>query len=741
MQDLQTSASEEVPPFEQLARPVQKWIRKQGWPALRDVQNRAIPKVLGGGDLIIAAATASGKTEAAFLPLISRILTAPPKPGFRAIYLAPLKSLVNDQHRRLESLCDDVRLPVHKWHGDVAQALKTHARKHPGGILLITPESLEATFVNRGTEVPGIFGGLEAVIIDELHAFIGTERGIQLASLLARLEKAIGRPVDRIGLSATLGDMQLAAEALRPATTVETVEVKSTGKSVDIVCSVFERARDDVNNDKKTAKKEAEAAVDRLIAEELFEQFCGSSNLIFANSRDAVETFSYLLRETAEARGMINEFLPHHGKLSKELREFAEREIRSKSQSRTIVATSTLEMGVDIGSVETVAQIDPPNSIASLRQRVGRSGRREGQKPALRLYVREQEEDGSGKLTDQLHLDLVQGLAVCELLAAGWCEPPNRVGLHLSTLVHQIMALIAQRGGCTALTLYQDLCLHGPFRNISPDVFQAVLRSMAHPERLLIEQASDGTLLLGRKGEKRIEHFTFYAVFSTPEEFRVVSSDVVLGTIEPEPRDLVIGAPIAIAGRRWDVCEVNLEAKTLKVVPSKRGHTKRSSSDLIIHERIAQKMRKIYTGSMQFDYLDDTGRRLLDAGRFAFKAAGLAGSAIAPAGAHFELFPWTGTRELGALAMAFRSRGIDAQVDFPVLFVRIGDYKALVGHLTEMASAPAPTAEELVGQCDLRTACSEKFDFAVPEELRAEAYLRDKVDLTSVPRIAKQTIG
>lgn len=231
-----------------------------------------------------------------------------------------------------------------------------------------------------------------------------------------------------------------------------------------------------------------------------------------------------------------------------------------------------------------------------MRQRVGRSGRREGQKPALRLYVREDEADGSGKLTSQLYLDLVQGLAVCELLAEGWCEPPNRVGLHLSTLVHQIMALIAQRGGCTALTLYQDLCLHGPFRNITPDVFRAVLRSMANPERTLIEQASDGTLLLGRKGKKRIEHFTFYAVFSTPEEFRVVASDVVLGTIEPEPRDLVIGAPIAIAGRRWDVCDVNLKAKTLKVVPSKRGNTQASKSDLVIHERIAQKMREIYTG-------------------------------------------------------------------------------------------------------------------------------------------------
>lgn len=264
---------------------------------------------------------------------------------------------------------------------------------------------------------------------------------------------------------------------------------------------------------------------------------------------------------------------------------------------------------------------------------------------------------------------------------------------------------------------------------------------MANPERTLIEQASDGTLLLGSKGEKRIEHFTFYAVFSTPEEFRVVANDVVLGTIEPEPCDLVIGAPIAIAGRRWDVCDVNLESKTLKVVPSKRGKRQRSPTDIVIHERIAQKMREIYAGNMDFDYLDTTGRRLLDAGRFAFKAAGLESSAIVRSGAHFELFPWTGTRELRALAMAFLSRGIDTDVGFPVLFVEIGDYEALVGHLAEMANAPPPTAEDLVGSCDLKAGCREKFDFAVPVELRAEAYLRDHVDLSSVPRIARAIIG
>lgn len=736
----QTSASDSRAAFDLLARLVQKWIRKQGWPALRDIQNRAIPEILAGGDVIIAAATASGKTEAAFLPLVSRVLERPPAPGFRVVYLAPLKALINDQYLRLEQLCEDIRLPLHKWHGDVAQSSKQHARKNPAGILLITPESLEATFVNRGSEVAALFAGLEAVVIDELHAFIGAERGIQLTSLLARLENALGRPVDRIGLSATLGDMSLASQALRPADrdTVKQLEAATDGKSVDIECRVFEISPDDDPSEGTTheRKRKAQAAVDRAIAEELFERFRGKPHLIFANSRKDVETMSYLLRETSERKGVLNEFLPHHGKLSKELREFAEREIKARNRATTIVATSTLEMGVDIGSVEAVAQIAPPTSVAALRQRVGRSGRRAGQKPALRMYIRETAADGGANLLSQLHVKLVQGLAVSKLLQEGWCEPPNKAGLHLSTLVQQIMALIAQKSGCSPLGLYTSLCVDGPFRSITPEIFQVLIRSMAAPERALIEQASDGTLLLGRKGEKRVEHYSFYAVFQTPEEFRIVADNSVLGTLIPDPADLMIGAPIAMAGRRWEVCEVNIDAKALKVIPAVQGHAKSPGGPVDIHERIAQEMRAIYVEKNHFDYLDETGQRLLDNARFAFKTAALAASPIVPSSSGSDIFPWTGTRQLAGLALALGGLGCQAHVTFPIVHARATGYRELVQHLRTLAAQPAPDPAQLRHACDLKAAVMEKFDYAVPDELRAEAFLRDKVDLPSVPRIA-----
>jgi len=181
-----------VAAFDKLARPVQKWIRGQGWAELRHIQSEAIHAITGGtADLIIAATTAGGKTEAAFLPLISQVLDDPSQSaGFELLYIGPLKALITDQAGRLEEICREVELPVTPWHGDVSASVKTRAVRAPRGILLITPESLEALFIRRGLEIPRLFGATRAIIIDELHTVLDTERGVQLRSLLTRMEMA-----------------------------------------------------------------------------------------------------------------------------------------------------------------------------------------------------------------------------------------------------------------------------------------------------------------------------------------------------------------------------------------------------------------------------------------------------------------------------------------------------------------------------------------------------------------------
>jgi ATP-dependent helicase Lhr and Lhr-like helicase len=202
--------------FYRLHEQVQRWIWEQRWTELRDIQEQAIVPILSGNtDLIIAAATAGGKTEAAFLPIFSKLAessTSITQPGIQVLSLSPLKALINDQHYRLSELGERLEIPVHAWHGDVDSGRKQRLLKKPVGILLITPESLEAMFTGRGHDLNRIFAALQYVVVDELHSFIGTERGQQLRSLLHRLEKALDRRIPRIGLSATLGEMGLAKD-------------------------------------------------------------------------------------------------------------------------------------------------------------------------------------------------------------------------------------------------------------------------------------------------------------------------------------------------------------------------------------------------------------------------------------------------------------------------------------------------------------------------------------------------
>ncbi|MEI6414498.1 MAG: DEAD/DEAH box helicase, partial [Pseudomonadota bacterium] len=188
----------------------------QGWAEMRQAQEQAVAPVLAGDtDLLIASPTASGKTEAAFLPALSAIIEDELS-GVRILYLSPLKALINDQYRRLEGLAEQLDIPVTAWHGDANQGRKKELLKYPKGVLLITPESLEALFVNHGERLRALFGNLAYIIIDELHAFIGSERGRQLQSLMHRLELIVRRRIPRLGLSATLGDLGLATGFLRP---------------------------------------------------------------------------------------------------------------------------------------------------------------------------------------------------------------------------------------------------------------------------------------------------------------------------------------------------------------------------------------------------------------------------------------------------------------------------------------------------------------------------------------------
>ncbi|RKH06413.1 DEAD/DEAH box helicase [Corallococcus sp. CA047B] len=712
---------------------VQRWVWAQGWKELRDIQETAISPIQGGTrDVILSASTASGKTEAAFLPICSRLAEGAGG-SVRAIYIGPLKALINDQFERLEGLCEGLGIPVHRWHGDVSQGHKTRLLKFPSGILLITPESLEALFIRQGPALKGLLSALEHVVVDELHAFIGTERGCQLQSLLHRLELLLRRKVPRVGLSATLGDMSMAADFLRPGAGGEVLLLTSPsgGGELRLQLRGYRTQEPDAQRlvgaassvDSALAEDEQTADV-HAIGAHLFQTLRGTHNLVFANSRKNVELYADLLRQLCEQEQLPNEFFPHHGNLSKELREEAEAALKARQRPVSLVCTTTLEMGIDVGSVQSVAQVGVAPSVASLRQRLGRSGRKGG--PAtLRVYHQEAELTDISPLPDQLRVRLLQSVAMLELLLVGWCEPPSATAFHFSTLVQQVLSLIAQYGGVKASEVYSALCPQGPFSRVSPEDFVRFLRGLGQGE--LLVQSTDGTLLLGRVGERIVNHYSFYAAFASTEEFRLVSAERTLGTM-PIDQPLFVGMFLIFGGKRWRVLAVHLEDKVVELEPAPGGRVPQFEPGSIggVHDRVREQMRTLYSSGLVPRYLDARAQDLLQEGRDTFKRWGLAERDIVTAGGGVHLFPWVGDAVLHTLELQFQARDMPAEVLGPVLQVT-GTQGEVETALRSFVAAGPARAESLTAQ--VVNMAIEKHDAFVDDTLLARDYAARYLDV------------
>ena len=236
---LPTLGSDTTIAYDCLHPHIRRWIREQGWSELREIQAQATAAILGGGnDVLIAAATATGKTEAAFLPILTKIADRA-NPGLSVLYVSPLKALINDQFRRLDLLCERLEIPVVRWHGDAPQSAKSKMMRHPSGIALITPESIEAMFVRRPADAKRLLSKLDFIVVDELHAFMLGPRGLHLASLFNRIDSWSQKPARRIGLSATIGDLGQAAAWLRPSDPSRVVIMQDVGEGLDLKLQIF----------------------------------------------------------------------------------------------------------------------------------------------------------------------------------------------------------------------------------------------------------------------------------------------------------------------------------------------------------------------------------------------------------------------------------------------------------------------------------------------------------------------
>lgn len=727
---------------------IQHWIWQRGWTELRDIQEQAAAPILAGNtDVVIASATASGKTEAAYLPICSRIVNT--RGGLQVLAVSPLKALINDQYDRLCDLCEPLDVPVHRWHGDVAASRKKRVLNEPAGILLITPESLEALFILHGTQMSGLFADLRYIVVDELHAFIGTERGIQLQSLLHRVERAARHRVPRIALSATLGDMDMACDYLRPGggSGVHVIQSTTTRKEIRLQLRGYRLSEPQLpTNEKDPNAGDPSIMMDPVmeisgdksaVAMDLYRTLRGGRHLIFANSRRLVEEYADALRRLCQRDRVPTEFWPHHGNLAKELREDAEDALKDGSRPATVIATTTLELGIDVGSVESIAQIGPPPSVASLRQRLGRSGRKQGTAAVLRMYIDEEEVTEQTAPWDAIRAQLVQSVAVVRLLVRKWNEPPDPGSLHLSTLVQQVLSLIAQHGGAGAEPAWRLLCESGPFNAIDKRMFARVLRCLAAHD--LITQMHDGTLVLGLTGERLVNHYDFYAAFTSPEEYRLVTGGTTLGTL-PIITPVVAGMFLIFGGRRWVVRDVDDRRKLIDVEPATGGKPPRfSGGGALVHDRIRQEMLRVYQEIDQPPFLDTTARDLLAEGRDWFHRYRLDHTPLLYWNKQTLLFPWAGDRIMNTLQLHLLSRGLIGEHYGTVLLVENTEPPVLRGHLEAIAEGGPADPLELARIVENKQ--SEKHHRFLADDLLTADYASSHLNTDGAWQAAKRMVS
>ncbi|MCX6968359.1 MAG: DEAD/DEAH box helicase [Verrucomicrobia bacterium] len=713
--------------FAKLHPKIQEAVWNQHWDKLRPLQVDAINAVLDTDKhMILAAATASGKTEAAFLPILSKI-AAEPAPSVQVLYVSPLKALINDQFRRLEDLCAYADIPVHRWHGDVSATDKQRLRKSPGGVLLITPESLESQFINHDRHLRRMYAHLSFIVIDELHAFLDNVRGIHLRSLLARLNIAACVTPRRLGLSATIGDFAPAQTFLCPESpgTVCVIEDKDHRKELRIGLKAYLDAPEPNEGDGSEPAQVNEAPRGlAAIAADVAQRFRRGTNLIFCNSRRQTELLADKLRSVSEQEHWVrNPFLLHHGSLDRELREDAERELKS-GQPVTAICTSTLEMGIDIGAVRSVGQVGPTWSVASLVQRLGRSGRHDNEPQILRLYTLDEPIKEQSALSDRLYPELVRAIALLELHREQWLEPLESNRFHFSTCVHQVLSVLRQTGGATAAHLLNVLCRNGAFARIELDQFAVLLRGLA--SQLLIEQIPTGELILAPAGEKIVESRDFYAAFASRIEYRIEHNDLPIGVL---PADCIPaeGEFLLFAGRRWRVELIDHNSKRVTVSPAKGWKQPRFLGGIgLTHPNVIQKMRRVLNEDTGYPYLNPTAIELLDEARKTFEEAGLGTRDAIVGFSGIEWFPWTGTRVLITLELCAKADGIEVVRDGLCLRYRKLSAAEFAAHRAKIASG-AFTSEQLVSL--LKDLKRDRFDEYVPLPLLQQAYISEVIDL------------
>lgn len=727
--------------FDRYPEFVREFIYSHGWESLREVQVAAAQTIFyTDHNLLLTSSTASGKTEAAFFPILSELCENPPT-SVGVLYIAPLKSLINDQFYRIEELLDESGIPVTHWHGDVAQSHKKKLLEKPRGILQVTPESLESMLINRSNDIVRLFGDLRYIIIDEIHTLTGSDRGNQILCQLARIGHIIGHHPRRIGLSATIGDPQKAADWLGAGSGRETVVPTFEQGKIRWRLGMEHFYIQNSKTEQATEPKEQPDGPARLAYDAgysyMYDCVSDRKSLVFSNSREETEYLCATFRQIAKNRGDKDVFLIHHGNLSASIREEAELKMKDEDEMAVTCATVTMELGIDIGRLERVLQNQSPNSVTSFLQRLGRSGRR-GQPPEMMMVFREENPLPNTPLPQLIPWELIKAIAIVQLyIEERFIEPPSVRKLPYSLLFHQTLSVLASSGELTLRRLAERVLSLPPFAEVPKEDYKVLVLSMLNND--FLEMTEEKTLIVGLAGERLLRSFKFYAVFKDSEDYTVRCGSDEIGTITTPPP---VGDRFALAGRVWEVEELDIQHKLI-YVKSVEGKMEVSWPGDYgeVHTRVVERMRKVLMEDTVYPYLKPNAQKRLEQARHVARNTGMLSHSLVHLGGYsWCLFPWLGTRSfrtlrkmIGRVGKDFAITGIEYEGCYFITFkMSRGTDEDLIGTLADGVRTEYFRAEDLVSTGEIPV--FEKYDDYVPADLLRHAYATDKLNLDEAQR-------
>jgi ATP-dependent helicase Lhr and Lhr-like helicase len=645
-------------------------VNSLGWRELRPFQEAVIPTILEGGHLILIAPTAGGKTEAAFFPITSRILTEGWS-GLSTLYICPIRALINDLDTRLQRYSALLGLRSGLWHGDVTASGRRRILRDPPNVLLTTPESLEVMLISSGVEPRRLFANLQAVIVDEIHAFAGDDRGWHLLSVLERIERVAGRGLQRIGLSATVGN---------PEALIDWLAGSRRGRRHVCAPSAMGAPADaDVKLDFVGPLKNAAVVISRLHR--------GEKRLVFVDSRSRAEELGLELRNLG-----ITSFVTHSS-LSRQQRREAEEGFAGGSDC-VIVATSALELGIDIGDLDRVIQIDSPSTVSSFLQRMGRTGRRaDTRRNCLVLATREE--------------SLLQAAALVELWSGGFVEPVQPPPEPYHVLAQQLMGLVLQERGIGRTNWFDWIRRVPAFTRMPEEEVERATEWMIDRDLLWDEE---GVLGIGRKGEQIYgrRHFSaLMSVFLLPPLFSVRHGRRDLGYVDEltfferseGPKVLVLG------GRSWRATEIDWRRKVVYVEVSKDpGRSLWKGSGRLLGLELCRAVQELLASDETRDWWSQRAARYLSKLRSEFhwispeasvviRDSGVAGGAFSSGGLSKGVMEKGISRGNGAPAW-WTFAGDRANAALAAALTRL--LKSPVSHDAFRLAIPAPVAMEKV---------------------------------------------